>query len=74
MKFYIVPVLLYHILTLTEATHPDPVVKSLMKSVQMLTRQVMLQQLYIEEASRSSGHSGIKQIRVNSRGTRPYYR
>ena len=36
-------------------------------------RQLMLLQLGIEERVRSEGGSGIKQVRVNSGGTRPYH-
>ena len=38
-----------------------------------LARQLMLLQLGIEERVRSEGGSGIKQVRVNSGGTRPYH-
>lgn len=37
-----------------------------------LTRQMMLQQLFVEERIRSDGGSGVKQIRNNGGGTRPY--
>lgn len=37
-----------------------------------LSRQMMLQQLFVEERIRSEGGSGVKQIRNNGGGTRPY--
>nr|KAG5705260.1 hypothetical protein BaRGS_010711 [Batillaria attramentaria] len=33
----------------------------------------MLQQLYVEERTRSEGDSGIKQIRIRGDGTKPYF-
>ena len=36
-------------------------------------RQLMLQQLFVEERIRSEGDSGIKQVRTNMGGTRPYH-
>ncbi|KAK7100199.1 uncharacterized protein [Littorina saxatilis] len=39
----------------------------------LLSRQLMLQQLYVDEKSRSDGDSGIKQIRVGRDGTKPFY-
>ena len=38
-----------------------------------LTRQMMLQQLFIEERLRSEGQSGVKQIRNRISGTKPYH-
>ena len=38
-----------------------------------LSRQVMLQQLFVEERIRSEGHSGVKQVRHGREGTRNYY-
>ncbi|KAK3583174.1 hypothetical protein CHS0354_025691 [Potamilus streckersoni] len=38
-----------------------------------LTRQVMLQQLYVEEKIRSDGASGLKHIRHHIDGTKPFY-
>lgn len=46
---------------------------TIQQTVGGLARQMMLQQLYVEERIRSDGGSGIKQIRGNSGGTRPYY-
>lgn len=42
-------------------------------SVVALYRQVMLQQLFLEERIRSDGDSGVKQVRHHSDGTRPYH-
>jgi len=41
--------------------------------IDSLTRQLMMQELYMEEKLRSEGDSGVKQIRVNKLGTQPYY-
>ncbi|KAJ7378065.1 hypothetical protein OS493_024727 [Desmophyllum pertusum] len=38
-----------------------------------LSRQVMLQQLFVEERIRSDGDSGVKQVRRGRAGTRNYY-
>lgn len=38
-----------------------------------LARQMMLQQLFVEERVRSDGSSGVKQIRNNGGGSRPYH-
>ena len=38
-----------------------------------LGRQLMLQQLFVEERIRSDGDSGIKVIRLNTVGPRPYF-
>ena len=38
-----------------------------------LTRQMMLQQLFIEERLRSEGESGVKQTRNGAGGTKSYY-
>ena len=43
------------------------------KVTEQLARQLALQRLYIEERIRSDGGSGIKQIRVTRKGTRPYH-
>ncbi len=48
-------------------------VEHLKRTVSSLSRQVMMQQLYVEEQARSGGHSGIKAIRGNTFGTRPYF-
>ena len=36
---------------------------SLQKTIGAVARQLMLQQLFVEERIRSDGHSGIKQVR-----------
>lgn len=41
--------------------------------VEGLSRQVMLQQFYLEEKIRSDGNSGIKQVRMSRDGTRSFY-
>ncbi|XP_041361296.1 uncharacterized protein LOC121377385 [Gigantopelta aegis] len=43
------------------------------QTVSDLTRQLMLQQLFVEERVRSDGDSGVKQIRRYHDGTRDYY-
>ncbi|KAL3890663.1 hypothetical protein ACJMK2_002944 [Sinanodonta woodiana] len=43
------------------------------KGIVDLTRQVMLQQLYVEEKIRSDGASGLKQVRHHGDGTKPFY-
>ena len=47
--------------------------KSFRKIVGALSRQVMLQQLFVEERIRSDGDSGVKQVRHGSEGTRNYF-
>lgn len=42
-------------------------------TVQTLARQLMLQQLFVEERIRSDGDSGVKQIRVENKGTRSLF-
>ncbi|XP_070209272.1 uncharacterized protein [Littorina saxatilis] len=42
-------------------------------SVYVLTQQLMMTQLAQEEMRRSDGDSGIKQVRLNRDGTRPYH-
>ena len=51
----------------------EPDMQDMRESLQTLARQVMLQQLYVEESARSEGHSGIKQTSVTKHGTRPYH-
>ena len=46
---------------------------SLRKTIGTLSRQVLLQQLYVEERIRSDGHSGVKQVRLSREGTRNYH-
>ena len=47
--------------------------KALRETVSHLSRQVMLQQLFVEERIRSDADSGIKQVRHTREGTRNYY-
>ena len=53
--------------------HADPAIATLQKTVKKLTRQLLLTELYVEEMTRSSGQSGVKQTRINGGGSRPYY-
>ena len=43
------------------------------ETLRMLGRQLILQQLFVEEHIRSEGDSGIKQIRHRRQGSRPYH-
>ena len=47
--------------------------ESFRKVLGALSRQVMLQQLFVEERIRSEGDSGVKQVRHGREGTRNYY-
>ena len=38
-----------------------------------LSRQVMMQQMFVEERIRSDGDSGVKQVRLGNSGTRNYF-
>ena len=55
------------------ATSVDNEIKHLKQNVEMLTRQVMMQQLEAEERVRTDGDSGLKSTRGHRIGTRPYY-
>ncbi|XP_045189241.2 uncharacterized protein LOC123546768 [Mercenaria mercenaria] len=46
---------------------------SIKTSISRLARQMMLQQTFVEERVRSDGSSGVKQIRNNGGGSRPYH-
>ena len=46
---------------------------TLQRSLYQITRQTILQQLFVEERIRSDGDSGVKQIRHLREGTRNYY-
>ena len=48
-------------------------IAKIQNSVTALYRQVMLQQLFLEERIRSDGDSGVKQVRLQTDGTRNYY-
>ncbi|CAH1780052.1 unnamed protein product [Owenia fusiformis] len=48
-------------------------VEGLKKTVNSLARQMMLQQLFVEERIRSDGDSGIKQTRHSRDGTKSYF-
>ena len=43
------------------------------KTIGALSRQVMLQQMFVEERIRSDGDSGVKQVRHNDEGTKIYH-
>ncbi|XP_013381901.1 uncharacterized protein LOC106152737 [Lingula anatina] len=47
--------------------------KTLTQKVDIVLRQLQLQQMFIEERARTDGGSGIKQARWSSIGTRPYH-
>ena len=46
---------------------------SIKTSISRLARQMMLQQMQVEEKIRADGSSGIKQIRSNGGGSKPYH-
>ena len=46
---------------------------TLQKSVTALYRKVVLQQLFLEERICSDGDSGVKQVRLQTDGTRTYH-
>ena len=47
--------------------------QSLRQIIGALSRQVMLQQMFVEERIRSDGDSGVKQVRLSNTGTRNYF-
>jgi len=55
------------------AEKPPNEMESLRKIVGALSRQVMLQQMFVEERIRSDGDSGVKQVRLGNEGTRNYF-
>ncbi|KAK2160923.1 hypothetical protein NP493_1609g00081 [Ridgeia piscesae] len=55
-----------------ESTTGDEVA-ALKSRVATLARQLVMQQLFVEERVRSDGDSGIKQVRHYYEGTRPYH-
>lgn len=46
---------------------------SLQRNISRLARQMMYQQLFVEERVRSDGSSGVKVIRSNGGGSKPYF-
>ncbi|XP_060076523.1 uncharacterized protein LOC132556151 [Ylistrum balloti] len=70
-KMLLVVVLTVSVLTANANRNHDLGV--LKGTVQTLARQLMLQQLFVEERIRSDGDSGVKQIRINNKGTRSYF-
>ena len=67
-------VLLLVCIKLLSVTTCDEVdVQQMQSSLAQIGRQLMLQQLFLEERVRSDGDSGLKTIRLNNIGPRPYY-
>ena len=69
---------LFFVMALTAAYQsddkkPEDEMESFRKILGALSRQVMLQQLFVEERIRSDGDSGVKQVRTSRHGTRNYY-
>jgi len=58
---------------LVAAQKDDKKLESLTKTVNSLARQMMMQQLFVEERIRSDGDSGIKQTRHSRDGTKSYF-
>ena len=65
--------LLVGIKLLSLATCDEIDLKQMQSSLAQIGRQLMLQQLFLEERIRSDGDSGLKTIRLNNVGPRPYY-
>ena len=65
--------LLVGIKLLSLATCGEIDVEQMQSSLAQIGRQLMLQQLFLEERIRSDGDSGLKTIRLNNVGPRPYY-
>ncbi|XP_013381893.1 uncharacterized protein LOC106152730 [Lingula anatina] len=57
----------------TTPTVCEEKLKTLTQKVDILLRQLQLQQMFIAERTRTDGGSGIKQTRWTSIGTRPYH-
>ena len=60
-------------LALTTAYANEAQISQLERKVTLLSRQLMMQQLFNEERIRSDGNSGVKRMRQRNDGTRPYY-
>ena len=54
-------------------TKPPSELDSFRNVLGALSRQVMLQQMFVEERIRSEGDSGVKQVRHGREGTRNYF-
>ena len=65
--------LLVGIKLLSLATCDEIDMKQMQSSSAQIGRQLMLQQLFLEERIRSDGDSGLKTTRLNNVGPRPYY-
>lgn len=51
----------------------EAAIKEIQKSLAVMSRQMILQQQFVEERIRSDADSGIKQVRHNHEGTRNYH-
>ncbi|XP_074660714.1 uncharacterized protein LOC141913152 [Tubulanus polymorphus] len=51
----------------------DARLKHIEQSMSHISRQLMLQQMFVEERIRSDGKSGIKQLRLTRQGTKTYH-
>ncbi|XP_033736305.1 uncharacterized protein LOC117324510 [Pecten maximus] len=71
LKMLLVMVLAASVLTVSANRGHD--LNVLKNTMQTLARQLMLQQLFVEERIRSDGDSGVKQIRVVNKGTRSFF-
>ena len=65
-------------LSLVAMTTADPdalreEIRHLEQNLELVSRQLMMQQYYVEEQTRSAGNSGLKRMRVSQQGTRPYH-
>jgi len=48
-------------------------IHDLKQNLGLVSRQLMMQQFYVEEQTRSSGDSGLKRIRTDRQGTQSYH-
>ncbi|XP_013413629.1 uncharacterized protein LOC106175977 [Lingula anatina] len=70
---YLILLASWNILGVTVADKDSETIRQLQGTVAALGRQLIMQQLFVEERIRSEGSSGIKQIRLQTDGTRPYH-
>ena len=61
------------VLLVVRSAHGHGAIDELRNTVELLTKQLSMQQLAVEERVRSEGDSGIKQVRQSLKGDRPYY-
>lgn len=66
-------VLLQMALAASTSTDSYQRLANLENTVKTLATQLMAQQFYVEEQTRSNGNSGLKHIRSGRHGTRPYH-